>query len=92
MIIDLISNLGAYTLGICTATGSFILFLWDTVKTGFTTKLKIKKLLDQMECIGVDSFPIAVLTGTFAGMVFALQSYIAFNEWAANNLLALLSH
>lgn len=80
MVIDLIHSLGAHTLGICTATGSFILFLWDTIKTGCTTKLKIKKLFDQMECIGVDSFPIAVLTGTFAGMVFALQSYIGFQR------------
>lgn len=33
-----------------------------------------------MEIIGVDSFNIAVLTGTFAGMVFALQSYIGFQR------------
>lgn len=33
-----------------------------------------------MNRIGVESFNIAVLTGTFTGMVFALQSYIGFQR------------
>lgn len=33
-----------------------------------------------MSRIGVDSFSITVLTGTFTGMVFALQSYIGFQR------------
>lgn len=33
-----------------------------------------------MECIGVDSLAIVILTGTFSGMVFAIQSYIGFQR------------
>lgn len=33
-----------------------------------------------MNSIGIESFNIAVLTGSFAGMVFALQSYIGFER------------
>ena len=33
-----------------------------------------------MRRIGVDSFNIVVLTGSFTGMVFALQSYIGFQR------------
>lgn len=80
MVIDFIHHIGGKTLEICASTGSFTLFLWETIKTGFTTKLKVKKLFDQMERIGVESFPIVILTGTFAGMVFALQSYIGFQR------------
>jgi len=50
------------------------------LKAAFTTKFKFSKFLVQMERIGVESFNIIVLTGTFTGMVFALQSYIGFQR------------
>ena len=80
MVIRFINAIGAKTLYICEHTGMFALFLFYTIKTACTTRLKLNKLLTQMENIGVNSFYIAVLTGTFAGMVFALQSYIGFKR------------
>lgn len=64
----------------CEALGDFTLFLSKTVITLCTTKPKIEKIFYQMNRIGVESFNIAVLTGTFTGMVFALQSYIGFQR------------
>lgn len=40
-----------------------------------------------MESIGVDSLTIVILTGTFSGMVFALQSYIGFKRVGGEQLI-----
>ncbi|MCA9770576.1 ABC transporter permease [Candidatus Dependentiae bacterium] len=77
---NFLDAIGRYTLDICEHTGSFFIFLFNTVRTLLTTKLKIHKTFQQMERIGVNSFNIVVLTGSFSGMVFALQSYIGFQR------------
>lgn len=71
---------GKNAINLCNKLGSFTLFFFHAVKVLFSTKLKITKLFDQMNQIGVESFPIVFLTGAFAGMVFALQSYIGFQR------------
>lgn len=45
-----------------------------------TTPLKYKKIFESMYRIGVESLTITILTGSFSGMVFALQSYIGFKR------------
>src|SRR5579872_5261447 len=75
-----IDQIGAYTLNVCALSGNFTLFFWQILKTLFTSRLKISKYFFQSNRIGVESFPIIVLTGGFAGMVFALQSYIGFQR------------
>lgn len=80
MIIRFIDYIGSYTINIVNRTGAFFIFLFTTIATLITTRLKVHKTFEQMETIGVGSFNIAVLTGTFAGMVFALQSYIGFQR------------
>ncbi len=44
-------------------------------------------LLQQCEYIGVGSLPIVLLTGLFAGLVFALQSSLAFAKFNAESLV-----
>lgn len=80
MIIRFINYIGSYVINIVNRTGVFFLFFFNTVATLLTMRLKVHKTFEQMQAIGVDSFNIAVLTGTFAGMVFALQSYIGFQR------------
>lgn len=65
---------------LCNAIGAFTLFFYQTLKVLFRTKLKVGKVFEQINRIGVDSIYIVVLTGTFSGMVFALQSYIGFQR------------
>lgn len=50
-------------------------------------KLKFRHILFQMEQIGVNSFWIVVLTGSFTGMVFAFQSYVVLQKLAAEQLV-----
>jgi len=80
MVIPLISDVGRIAIDMCTSLGAFVLFLTKAITTLFTTKLKISKLFYQMNRIGVDSFNIIILTGSFTGMVFALQAYIGFQR------------
>lgn len=75
-----INRIGAFTLNICSLTGNFTIFLIHTIRTLFTTRPKITKFFFQSNRIGVESSLIVMLTGTFTGMVFALQSYIGFQR------------
>jgi phospholipid/cholesterol/gamma-HCH transport system permease protein len=72
--------IGKTVLELCDSIGAFTIFLLKTIKVCLTTKLRLHKLFVQMARIGVDSFNIVVLTGSFTGMVFALQSYIGFQR------------
>lgn len=58
----------------------FITFLIKAIRTLCTQGICRDKLLTQIECIGTESINIVILTGTFSGMVFALQSYIGFSR------------
>jgi phospholipid/cholesterol/gamma-HCH transport system permease protein len=80
VIIRCIDYIGKATLYTCAITGTFTLFLMRAFYIAATTRLKLSKIVVQMNRIGVESFTIIVLTGTFAGMVFALQSYIGFQR------------
>lgn len=87
MIFWIVDAVGKKVLRICNALGQFILFLLQTVGTIFSTKLRIKKLFAQMKHIGVDSFVIIFLTGAFSGAVLALQSYIGFKRFGAEEFI-----
>lgn len=80
MFVRMVDKLGRYTLQLCEGVGNFFIFLCITGKVLMTTKLKLHKTLYQMNRIGVESLTIIILTGMFAGMVFALQSYIGFQR------------
>ncbi len=80
MVVKFINFIGSTTLTLCNQLGKFTLFFVQTIRVVFTTRLKISKLFYQMNRIGVESFSIIVLTGSFAGMVFAMQSYIGFQR------------
>ena len=81
MIVRLIDAVGISIILLTDIVGSYSIFLFDFVKTSITTKLKLKKMIVQMEQIGVDSFTIVVLTGVFAGAVLALQTYEGFKRF-----------
>jgi phospholipid/cholesterol/gamma-HCH transport system permease protein len=75
-----VNAVGKVALHLCAITGNFTMFLVHTVRCFLTTKLKIKKFFFHSNRIGVESSIIVILTGSFTGMVFALQSYIGFQR------------
>lgn len=80
MFIAFANSVGRFTLHVCEIVGNFTLFFAHAVKTLFTTPIRLHKVFVQMQRIGVESLTITVLTGSFTGMVLALQSYIGFKR------------
>jgi phospholipid/cholesterol/gamma-HCH transport system permease protein len=87
MLLNFIDFIGVLVLSSATIAGDFALFLVRTVKTLFTTRLKVGQVIKQMENIGVGSFNIIFLTGTFTGAVLALQSYSGFKRFGAEEFI-----
>ena len=90
MVVQFLDSLGSHFLTMCNRMGGFVLFFITAVKTLFTTRLKIHQLFVQMEYIGVGSFTIVFLTGSFTGLALALQSYIGFSRVGAEEFIGLV--
>ncbi len=67
--------------------GSILLLFLSTLSWLFRPPLKIRNIFKQMEFVGVKSIFVVVLTGTFTGMVLALQSYHGFRLFSAESLV-----
>ncbi len=63
--------------------GEFLLFIQKTFSWFPRKPFRSALFFKQMEFIGVNSIPIIALTGTFTGMVFALQTGYAFKLFNA---------
>ena len=86
-LLDFVQGIGAYAIETFNALGRVFLFLITIITTIFTSKLKLHKLFEQMGSIGVDSLSIILLTGAFSGGVLALQSYIGFKRFGAEEFI-----
>lgn len=63
-----------------TAIGAFALFVLRTASWLFTRLPKWETLLPNFYQVGVQSLPVIALTGTFIGMVLAVQSFSQFEQ------------
>ncbi len=85
-----VNFIGTTVINFCNVLGNFTLFCTTTFSTLFTTKLKVKQVIVQMERIGVGSFSIIVLTGTSIGLALALQTYIGLSRFAAQDFIGVV--
>ncbi len=67
--------------------GSMTIMLLTAIRFAFTPPFKLKNIFKQMEFVGVQSLFVVVLTGSFTGMVLALQGYNALNRFGAESLV-----
>ncbi len=67
--------------------GRLLLVLFATVYWFFSPPYRIREIFKQMEFVGVKSFFVISLTGTFTGMVLALQTYYAFAIFNAESMV-----
>jgi phospholipid/cholesterol/gamma-HCH transport system permease protein len=75
---DRVADIGALVIGSMDAVGSFSLFA-ARMFAWLTTRLPAREtLLPSFYQIGVLSLPVVALTGTFIGMVLAVQSFAQF--------------
>lgn len=72
------ADLGELAIACIVAMGEMALFAWQTVSWLVTRLPRRETLLPAFYQIGVLSLPVVALTGTFIGMVLAVQSYAQF--------------
>ena len=65
-----------------------ILFLFlSTVSWLFRPPFRFRVIFKQMEFVGVGSLPVVLITGTFTGMVLAIQTYYGFRMFGGESLV-----
>jgi phospholipid/cholesterol/gamma-HCH transport system permease protein len=87
VVIKFIDLLGRKALEVCFQLGDVGLFLWASLVTLFTTRLKLKKFFYHLNYIGVSSLGVVALIGVTAGAVLALQSYIGLHRFGAERFI-----
>lgn len=87
MIKAYLEKLGGSAEKFVTSTGLMAMMLAQAVMYAFTPPVKPRNIFKQMEFVGVQSLFVVVLTGTFTGMVLALQSYNALKRFGAESLV-----
>jgi phospholipid/cholesterol/gamma-HCH transport system permease protein len=80
-------KIGSTVLLFAENAGGIAQFLAKTVRWMFHLPIEVKLIVKQMEEIGVRSLPVVVITTTFTGMVFALQSFAGFKRFTAESLV-----
>src|SRR5919205_981123 len=67
--------------------GRVVSLTLDTLRWSVRPPFRVAQLLNAMEFVGVQSMFIIMLTGTFSGMVFALQSVNSLREYGAEGVV-----
>ncbi len=78
-LVDWFADWGALTIASVRTVGDFAIFSGRTFSWLFTRRPRRETLLINFYHIGVLSLPVVALTGTFIGMVLAVQSYYQFH-------------
>lgn len=86
-VVAALDRLGRVVLENIEELGKIVLLFISVLAWMFRPPLKLRNIFKQMEFVGVKSIFVVVLTGTFTGMVLALQSYHGFKMFSAESLV-----
>lgn len=75
-----VSDWGGVAIDAVTTVGDMAIFAWRMFVWLFTARPRRGTLLPNFYHVGVLSLPVVALTGTFIGMVLAVQSFVQFSE------------
>lgn len=84
---NFIEILGKAVIDFTSAAGGIFNLFIQTLRFSFSRPLKLERLFDQMEFIGVRSLFVVILVSTFTGMVLALQTYTGFRRFGAESMM-----
>ena len=84
---DQIADFGEVIVQAIEQVGDMTLFAWRTLIWLFSRWPSRTVLLDSLHQIGVRSLPVVALTGTFIGMVLAVQAYYQFRSFGMETRL-----
>ena len=82
-----IDDLGRSILRTVEEMGGILILFISVIRWMFRPPLKLRLIFKQMEFVGVKSLFVVVLTGTFTGMVMALQGYYGFKMFSAESMV-----
>jgi phospholipid/cholesterol/gamma-HCH transport system permease protein len=82
-----LDRLGRVVLENVEEMGKILLLFLSVLAWMFRPPPKFRNIFKQMEFVGVKSIFVVVLTGTFTGMVLALQGYHGFKMFSAESLV-----
>ncbi len=80
LVADWLAGWGRLAITALIAIGDFSLFAWRTVVWMVTRFPRWEVIWPNLHQVGVASLPVVALTGTFIGMVLAVQSYFQFRQ------------
>lgn len=80
-------NLGRMVIRNIEETGKILILFISVLGWMIRPPLKLRHIFKQMEFVGVKSIFVVILTGTFTGMVMALQGYYGFKMFSAESLV-----
>lgn len=86
-LIVVIDDLGRSILRTVEEMGGILILFISVIRWMFRPPLKLRLIFKQMEFVGVKSLFVVVLTGTFTGMVMALQGYYGFKMFSAESMV-----
>jgi phospholipid/cholesterol/gamma-HCH transport system permease protein len=86
-ILSALDSLGRSVLRAVEEMGGILLLFISVLSWMFRRPLKLRLIFKQMEFVGVKSLFVVVLTGTFTGMVMALQGYYGFRMFSAESMV-----
>ncbi len=84
---EYLEKIGKLTEKFIDSAGLMAMMLVTAVMYAFVPPVKFRNIFKQMEFVGVQSLFVVVLTGSFTGMVLALQSYNALKRFGAESLV-----
>jgi alanine racemase len=84
---NLLAVIGRAFFALFEIVGRVLLFTLDAVSHCIRPPIYARLIVKQMIEIGYYSLPVVGLTGIFAGMVLALQSYTGFSRFAAESTI-----
>jgi phospholipid/cholesterol/gamma-HCH transport system permease protein len=85
---NLFAPIGRAFLGFLGAAGRLVLFCIGSIYQSLRPPFYPRLIFNQMIDIGYYSLPVVGLTGVFAGMVLALQTYTGFARFSAEGAVA----
>jgi len=83
----LLRKLGGRTLDLVQEAGSMMLFLVEGLALAFIPPFRPRRILQEIQLIGVKSTLIILLTAAFTGMVLGLQGYYTLRKYGSEGAL-----